>query len=244
MDKLPPELLLHIIQLASPAATPTPSAFRVRSAALRSFALVASIWRDIAQSELLSCIVVQTAKQVALLQDTLEAKGGHGGTTQLWIGGAERTMHEGLVVELLGVCKGVQQLWLSTINGLALEDLAGCKGEFVLLGNSVFAADDFSAQTSKSFTAIDASSSSWTIVGQPIIRHAESASPAFMCCTSTIVNSLPTLRRPTSQISSLSPCKTRYRITTSSQPQTCTPQTRTSTSSRPSSWASGHISSA
>lgn len=126
IDSLPPELLIYILHRALPPTPPSYSTFAARSRLLRSLALVSKAWTDIAQAELLAHPLVRTAKKLAMLEATVNQRKALRVRT-LCAGDGGRTLHGGLVVDLLGKISP-REVWLHTVNALVLNDLAGDAG--------------------------------------------------------------------------------------------------------------------
>ncbi|ORY55969.1 hypothetical protein BCR35DRAFT_355689 [Leucosporidium creatinivorum] len=126
IDSLPAELLLYILHHALPPAPPSYSTFATRSRLLRSIALVSKSWREIAQAELLAHPLVHTAEQIAMLETSIDLKGATSFRT-LRVGDGGRALHGGLAMELLQKATP-KEVWLHTVNGLVLDDLAECDG--------------------------------------------------------------------------------------------------------------------
>lgn len=127
---LPLEILSYILKLALPAPR-THASWPVRSANLRSTALVCSAFRSAAQQLLIQHPICDTAEQLGLLQTRLEKLGhAEGGSSRtLWGGNGARVLHGGLVMNLLPLCTNLRTLYLHSVNALVLGELARCSSE-------------------------------------------------------------------------------------------------------------------
>lgn len=126
-NDMPQELITVIMELALPSHR-TWSNWPERSRALRSFSRVCHEWTPSAQLLLSRHPVINTAEQMARFQAML--KGDESGATSLWTGDGGRTIHGGLVLDLLPLCANLRCLKLVSVNSLVLSEIARCSSEF------------------------------------------------------------------------------------------------------------------
>lgn len=134
LPALPPELLLHIVQLSVPPASPGDD-LSERLACLVAFSQASHAFKDIAELEMYRAVILYDSRAVRRFSETLQARPELAPLVKILFLGRTKTRipldWSAPLQALLGLCVNLEQLNLGTVRDVEVSEVLRCPSELL-----------------------------------------------------------------------------------------------------------------